>query len=204
VRRSPTGSAVRLLSQETPVGVEPTVAPLCRRPAKPFGGSVNRMRIGCHSERSEESPRLVAPRPFAALRATSLTPHAAFHTPNSAFQASSPGIEPGLRPSRGRVRCPPHPEDHVDVGRISNPSCHVSTPPRNRTSSCSFERCHAFRHTRGRLRHSAAAFENGCTWPWRIVSPRSASRPGLEPGPGPSDGPMRSATPSGQSSRLTP
>ena len=31
-----------------------------------------------------------------------------------------------------------------------------------------------------------------------------ASRPGLEPGPGPSEGPMRSATPSGQRSNVSP
>lgn len=62
---------------------------------------------------------------------------------------------------------PSHPED----------ACFLSsTLPRNRTSSGSFEDCHAIRHT-----HRA-----NC----------QVSRPGLEPGPGPSEGPMRSATPS--------
>src|SRR4029453_5093377 len=53
--------------------------------------------------------------------------------------------------------------------------------------SCSFEDCCAIRHTR-RLRESV-------------------SRPGFEPGPEPSEGPMRSATPSGHDNdreELTP
>ena len=46
-------------------------------------------------------------------------------------QMSPPGVEPGLRPSQSRVH-PPHSEDNQS-----------STPPRNRTSSCSFEGCRA-------------------------------------------------------------
>ena len=51
-----------------------------------------------------------------------------------------------------------------------------SAPPRNRTSSCRFVVCRAIRHTR---------------------RASTVSRPGVEPGPGPSEGPMRSVTPSG-------
>jgi hypothetical protein len=49
-------------------------------------------------------------------------------------QVSSSGVEPDPRPSQRRMH-PPHPED-------------ISAPPRNRTSSCSFEDCRAVRHTR--------------------------------------------------------
>ena len=57
-----------------------------------------------------------------------------------------------------------------------------SASPRNRTSSCSFEGCRAIRHTR-EATHSPV------------------SRPGLEPGPGASEAPMRSARPSGRAGR---
>ena len=50
---------------------------------------------------------------------------------------SSPGVEPGLRPPQGRVRIP-------HTSRTYLPSA----PPRNRTSSGSFEDCRAVRHTR--------------------------------------------------------
>jgi hypothetical protein len=53
-------------------------------------------------------------------------------------------------------------------------SLSVSAPPRSRTSSDSFEGCHA-----------------------SITPAGPVSRPGFEPGPGPSEGPMRSVTPSG-------
>lgn len=53
----------------------------------------------------------------------------------------------------------------------------VSTPPRNRTSSDCFEHSHASGTPAGRT---------------------LVSRPGLEPGPEPSEGPMQSATPSGR------
>ena len=52
---------------------------------------------------------------------------------------SSPGIEPGLRPSQGRVRIRHTPRTF---------RANSVTPPRNRTSSCSFEGCRAIRHTR--------------------------------------------------------
>ena len=58
----------------------------------------------------------------------------------------------------------------------------LSASPTNRTSSCSFEDCRAVpAHSQG-------------------DSLRVISRLGIEPGPGPSEGPMRSATPSGQNS----
>src|SRR5438552_81530 len=47
-------------------------------------------------------------------------------------QVSPPGVEPGLQPSQSRVP-PPHSEDVLEF----------STPPRNWTSSCSFEGCRA-------------------------------------------------------------
>lgn len=75
--------------------------------------------------------------------------------------ASSPGIEPGLRPSHGRVP-PPHSEDKLRFIRAAMPRS------RSRTSSGSFEDCHAIRHTRG----------------------AKVSRPGVEPGPEPSEGSM--------------
>lgn len=55
-----------------------------------------------------------------------------------------------------------------------------SAPPRNRTSSGSFEDCHA-----------RPAHPQGVLF--------SVSRPGLEPGSGPSEGPMRSLAPSRRS-----
>ena len=69
-----------------------------------------------------------------------------------------------------RVACdPPHSEDVQSNQRTS---------PRNRTSSCSFE------GGRAHPAHPQGIFV-------------AISRPGLEPGPGPSEGPMQSATPSG-------
>lgn len=56
-----------------------------------------------------------------------------------------------------------------------------NTPPRNRTSPDCFEGSHASSTPAGH---------------------EPVSRPGIEPGPGPSESPMRSATPSGQSRRL--
>ena len=38
---------------------------------------------------------------------------------------SSPGVEPGLRPSRGRVRHPPHSEDAIESHAVL---CHVASP----------------------------------------------------------------------------
>ena len=62
----------------------------------------------------------------------------------------------------------------------------LSASPRNRTSSCSFEHC------RARPAHSQGD----------LLS--QVSRPGFEPGPGPSEGPMQSATPSGFKSHQEP
>src|SRR5262249_54554917 len=70
----------------------------------------------------------------------------------------SPGVDPGLRPSQSRVH-PPHSED-----KIRNPKSKIQnaySPPRNRTSSCSFEGCRASGTLAGHI----------------------VSRPGLEPGP---------------------
>ena len=88
--------------------------------------------------------------------------------PAPRHSVSSPGVEPGPRPSQGRVR-----------SATLREHFHFSAPPRNRTSSGSFEDCHAIRHTR------RACFQ--------------VSRPGLEPGSGPSEGPMRSLAPSRRS-----
>ncbi len=54
------------------------------------------------------------------------------------LRVSSPGIEPGPRPSQSRVRI------HHTPRTIHS----SSTPPRSRTSSNSFENCHALHHTR--------------------------------------------------------
>jgi hypothetical protein len=83
------------------------------------------------------------------------------------LSVSSPGVEPGLRPSHGRVLIPHTPRTY-----------RFSAPPRNRTSSGSFEDCHAH-----------PAHPQGV----------QVSRPGLEPGSGPSEGPMRSLAPSRRS-----
>src|SRR6266404_4318382 len=65
-----------------------------------------------------------------------------------------------------RVACdPPHSEDVIEP----------SASPRNRTPSCSFEHC------RAHPAHPQGIFV-------------AISRPGLEPGPGPSTSPMQSAT----------
>ena len=53
------------------------------------------------------------------------------------LSVSSPGVEPGLRPSQGRV-----------LIRHTPRTISLSAPPRNRTPSCRFEDCHAIRHTR--------------------------------------------------------
>jgi hypothetical protein len=84
-------------------------------------------------------------------------------------KVSPPGIEPGLRASRARVRirhtpatlcCVQHPAEESNLVRqIRSLPCRPS-------------------HSQG-------------------VINRSVSRPGLEPGPGPSEGPMLSATQSG-------
>jgi hypothetical protein len=58
----------------------------------------------------------------------------------------------------------------------------LNTSPRSRTSSGSFEDCHASVTPARRLRHNTKI---------------AISRPGIEPGPGASETPMRSFTPSG-------
>ncbi len=102
----------------------------------------------------------------------------------------SPGIEPGLRPSQSRVRIHHTPRTDRVEGRelrvmssrrrfdcptTLNPP---SASPGSRTPSCGFEDRRAS-ITLARLR-------------------RPVSRPGFEPGPGPSESPMQSATPSGR------
>ena len=89
-----------------------------------------------------------------------------------------------LAPALSFVQCPRQESNLVfDLRRVACKSATLrgrfpfSAPPRNRTSSCSFEDCRAVRHTRR----------------------ASVSRPGLEPGSGPSEGPMRSLTPSRRS-----
>ena len=82
-------------------------------------------------------------------------------------KVSSPGIEPGLRPSQSRVRsgtlqghvvCQYLARESNPVLRFRRPPCvrHTrkaskfhSSPSRNRTWSNSFGSCHAIRHTHG-------------------------------------------------------
>ena len=117
----------RIITSETPVGVEPTSKPLCRR-----------------------SPCRLAPA--------------------SSCSVSSPGVEPGPRPSQSRVRS----------ATLRGQLLLINAPPRNRTSSGSFEDCHAIRHTR-------RAGRSKCP-------PGLDTRPGLEPRIlAPSEGPMRSS-----------
>jgi hypothetical protein len=54
------------------------------------------------------------------LRVANCRFQSATQNPQSAIELSSPGIEPGLRPSRSRVRCPAHSEDGgVEGGGLS-------------------------------------------------------------------------------------
>ena len=73
--------------------------------------------------------------------------------PAPSHPVSSPGVEPGLRPSHGSRANPAHSEDMFLF----------SAPPRNRTPSGSFEDCHAIRHTRRAL--SSVSTRNR-TWIW--------------------------------------
>lgn len=72
----------------------------------------------------------------------------ALRIPNSTLLVvPPPGVEPGLRPSQSRVP-PPHSEDCLEslLPRPSEPRPwlrRTCSPPRNRTSSCSFEGCRA-------------------------------------------------------------
>ena len=84
--------------------------------------------------------------------------------------ASSPGIEPGPRPSQGRVQDPPHPEDSF-----------LPAPRRGIEPRPAVPKTVVLSGT-----------------PARLVD--GVSRPGIGPGPGPSEGPVRSTTPSRQSS----
>jgi hypothetical protein len=95
------------------------------------------------------------------------------------------GLQPVAVPSGSSVtplQCPRQESNPAfDFRRVacvcpphSEDSRTFNAPPRNWTSSCSLGNCRAVRHTRR----------------------ATASRPGIEPGPGPSEGPMRSVTPS--------
>ena len=86
-------------------------------------------------------------------------------------QASSPGVEPGLRPSRGRVQIP-----HTSRTCLRSAPCRGIEP---------------------RPAVSRTAVLSGT--PAGLLD--RVSRPGLEPGPGASEAPMRSATPSGRTSK---
>ena len=92
--------------------------------------------------------------------------------PAPSYPVSSPGVEPGLRPSRGRVLVPSHSEDSF-----------FKTVPR--------------RGIEPRPTVSRTAVQSGTP----AGHFQSVSRPGIEPGPGPSEGPMRSVTPSGQTNQ---
>ena len=85
------------------------------------------------------------------------------------ISVSSPGVEPGPRPSQGRmlIRHTPRTISPKYLARESNPVLQ-------------FRRLPCFPHTR--------------------KANEPVSRPGVEPGPGASEAPMRSATPSGQTS----
>ena len=89
---------------------------------------------------------------------------------------SSPGIEPGLRPSQGRVRIRHTPRTHArSTARIAGARCEI-TSPGNRTPSGRFEVC------RAHPSHSQGA----------------VARPGIEPGPTASEAGVRSGTLTGQ------
>jgi hypothetical protein len=134
---------------------------------------------------------------------------------SSAFRQlkmSSPGVEPGLRPSQSRVRIRHTPRTGVrrivpaaasslTISQIANRSDtdvdSSSAPPRSRTSSDSFEDCRASITPTGLV--SCATTSRGLEVAKFTPRPASrVSRPGLEPGPGPSEGPMQSTTPSGR------
>ena len=94
---------------------------------------------------------------------------------------SSPGIEPGLRPSQSRVRVRHTPRTFVDTDRLPSP------PPGNRTRSCGFEGRRASATPAGKV---TSALARSRTWSStfggsRAVrhTPRAQSKPtaGLEP-----------------------
>ncbi len=84
---------------------------------------------------------------------------------SATLSVSSPGIEPGLRPSQGRVRI------------RHTPRTYSRSAPRR-----GIEPRLAVSKTAVLIRHTRRACQ--------------VSRPGIEPGSGPSEGPMRSVTPS--------
>ena len=93
-------------------------------------------------------------------------------------QMSSPGIGPGPRPSRGRVRIRHTPrtrESRVNSQNVRHlfvsgsrlltlDSRPFNTSPRSRTSSCSFEGCRAIRHTRKAIRQSIPTWTRTRAW----------------------------------------
>ena len=90
-------------------------------------------------------------------------------------------------------------------GGADNLTRSFNAPPRIRTSSGSFEGCYAFQHTRRaicRTRIKRKRSTRRLTPSARRVSSHLMPRPGFEPGPGPSEGPMRSVTPSRQIIRV--
>lgn len=125
----------------------------------------------------------------------SLSLYSRLRSPDSRLSSvSPPGIEPGLRPSHGRVLIQHTPRTRQVVGSsaktgerrasafLRTPDSALpstsSTPPRNRTSSGRFEVCHAVHHTR-----RASLF--------------TVARPGIEPGPTASGAVMLSGTTTG-------
>lgn len=96
------------------------------------------------------------------------------------LKTSSPGIEPGPQPSHSLHANPAHPEDEKLVA--ARRGVEPGHRPHGCRSSCSFEDCRARSDTLASLHE---------------LEREPVSRPGFEPGPGPSHGPMRSATPSG-------
>ncbi len=106
--------------------------------------------------------------------------------PAPSHSVSSPGVEPGLRPSQGRVRSATL-RGHVSFQRPAEESNRGTRA----AGSGSFEDCHAIRYTRRAfIQVSRPGIEPGSgpsEGPMRSLAPsrRSASRPGVEPGPGP-------------------
>ena len=75
------------------MGVEPTSTGL-QPVAWPSGSSVLQMRSWEFGVRNKLQANVAVPRVL----------HSALRNPHSAFRIARPGIEPGLRPSRGRVQ----------------------------------------------------------------------------------------------------
>ena len=164
---------------KTPVGVEPTS---------------NRFAGGCRAVwlRRQLLSVLARNRTWPSTFAGS---RALLHTPRTCRGLAR---KRGLTPYR---MCKPAFEPQTGSG-LSPFMAQANTPPRSRTSSDSFEGCHASStpagrrsptHSRTKRTEAPNGLRRRLTGQYRLKS-----RPGVEPGPGPSDSPMRSVTPSGR------